>query len=258
MELELDRTRWYHRIAASFVAFTALRFIKAIRLHRCACYSLVEWWPLTGWITGAVAGSMCYFCGKFMDPLCAVTLALLARMAVSGARSEHDLARWVQAMWRGGLKPEPTYNALKNKKLSPLGIITLITYMVCAVWLLSRMPCFYAACLLAVADPFAKMVASQIVMMLPYLGGVGQRAISTRAGLLLAVQGLLPMLLFCSLVLHWAGWQMMVFAPCMAMYGLYLFIRHCLVGYNFVCLGAISLLVELTLFISQFHNLTID
>ena len=57
MELNIDQTKWYDRILASFIFFTRLPFWK-LRQPPKACYqSVVEHWPLTGWLTGALMGA---------------------------------------------------------------------------------------------------------------------------------------------------------------------------------------------------------
>lgn len=45
-------------------------------------------------------------------------------------------------------------------------------------------------------------------------------------------------------------WQMIVFAPCLVMYGLYLLVNKRLHGYTHECCGAAYLLMELTFFLT--------
>ena len=54
MEINIDQTHWYDRIWAALIFFTRLPFW---RLHQPPkeCYStVVEHWPLVGWLTGGV------------------------------------------------------------------------------------------------------------------------------------------------------------------------------------------------------------
>jgi adenosylcobinamide-GDP ribazoletransferase len=73
------------------------------------------------------------------------------------------------------------------------------------------------------------------------------RKMDWRAGIGLAIQGLLPMAAF----LWWTGidWEMVIFIPCVVMYFLYLLIWNKLRGYTGDCCGAVCLLVELTVYL---------
>ena len=70
------------------------------------------------------------------------------------------------------------------------------------------------------------------------------RKMDWRAGIGLAIQGLLPMAAF----LWWTGidWEMVIFIPCVVMYFLYLLIWNRLRGYTGDCCGAVCLIIELT------------
>ena len=74
---------------------------------------------------------------------------------------------------------------------------------------------------------------------------------SITAGIRLAAQGLLPLAAY---IYVWrnAGidWQILIFAPCIVMYMLYLLIWKRLHGYTGDCCGALFLLVELTFYIA--------
>lgn len=61
MEISIDQTHWYDRIWASLIFFTRLPFW---RLHEPPkeCYkTVVEHWPLVGWLTGGAMAAILYF-----------------------------------------------------------------------------------------------------------------------------------------------------------------------------------------------------
>jgi adenosylcobinamide-GDP ribazoletransferase len=98
------------------------------------------------------------------------------------------------------------------------------------------------------------MVTSQLILMLPYARKEEEaksktvyRKMEWKAGVSLAVQGLLPMAVF--LYLTRLPWTMIIFMPCLVMYFLYLLIRQRLQGYTGDCCGAVCLLVELTVYL---------
>lgn len=112
-----------------------------------------------------------------------------------------------------------------------------------------------AALAVLAADPYAKMVTSQLIVMMPYArreeeakAKVVYRKISALKGVSLAVQGLLPLTLF--IWLTSSSWQTLVFIPALTMYFLYLLIWHRLHGYTGDCCGAVCLLVELTFYLT--------
>jgi adenosylcobinamide-GDP ribazoletransferase len=115
---------------------------------------------------------------------------------------------------------------------------------------LCLMPAELAALTVLAADPYSKMVASELIIMMPYArteetakNRTVYRKPSVVAGILLAIQGLLPMVGF----LWYTGlsWEMIIFLPCVVMYFLYLLIWRRLHGYTGDCCGAVCLLVEL-------------
>ena len=106
------------------------------------------------------------------------------------------------------------------------------------------------------ADPYAKMLSGQMVMMMPYARTAQTaksltvyRRMSTKAAVLLAVQGLLPMALYIYYYGHVVDWQFIIFLPCLTMYFLYRLIWSRLRGYTGDCCGAFFLLIELTFYL---------
>ena len=127
---------------------------------------------------------------------------------------------------------------------STLKTLLLATALFC-------MPVAEAALTILAADPFSKMVTSQLVSMLPYARREDQaknktiyRKPSLAAGLSLSVQGLLPMALM--IWLTGITWYLVVIIPAVVMYVLYLLMLRKINGYTGDCCGAVCLLVELT------------
>ena len=119
------------------------------------------------------------------------------------------------------------------------------------------MPPFVAAIAILAADPFSKMVAGQIVMMIPYArheedakSEIIYRPINIRAGIGLAVQGLLPIVPLFYFIGDALRWELVVFVPCIVMYIFYLLIGQRLRGYTGDCCGALFLLIELSFYLN--------
>jgi adenosylcobinamide-GDP ribazoletransferase len=135
--------------------------------------------------------------------------------------------------------------------------LALIAYTGLLATTLFLLPRDVAPLAILAADPFSKMVTSQLILMMPYARTAATaknhtvyRRPSVRAGVSLAVQGLLPLAAFLWLTDTFSSWSILIFPSCIVMYFLYLFIWRRLHGYTGDCCGAVCLLVELTFYLS--------
>jgi adenosylcobinamide-GDP ribazoletransferase len=254
MEIQLDQTRWYDRIWAAFIFFTRLPFW---RLHQPPkeCYkTVVEHWPLTGWLTGGAMAATLYFGSMVMAYPVVVIAAIVVRLLVTGALHEDGLADFLDGFGGGGTDRQRILDIMKDSHIGTYGVLGLILYeLLLGATLLSMSPEIAALAILA-ADPYSKMVASQLITMMPYArteetakNKTVYRKMEWKAGVGLAIQGLLPMAAF----LYDTGlpWETVIFLPCIVMYFLYLLIWHRLQGYTGDCCGAVCLLVELAVYL---------
>ena len=264
MQTNIDQTHWYDRIWASMIFFTRLPFW---RLHEPPkeCYkAVVEHWPMTGWLTGSIMAVTLWLGSLYLPYAVAVLLAIVVRLLITGALHEDGLADFLDGFGGGGNNRERILNIMKDSHIGTYGVIGLILYeLLLAVSLFSMTPILAAMAILA-ADPFAKMVTAQLIMMMPYARTEEEaknktiyRKMSWKASVSLAIQGLLPMIAF--IWLTGAKWTTIVFIPFLVMYFLYLLIWRKIHGYTGDCCGAVCLLVELaTLLTICTQNLTIN
>lgn len=264
MQTNIDQTHWYDRIWASMIFFTRLPFW---RLHEPPkeCYkAVVEHWPMTGWLTGSIMAVTLWIGSLYLPYAVAVLLAIVVRLLITGALHEDGLADFLDGFGGGGNNRERILNIMKDSHIGTYGVIGLILYeLLLAVSLFSMTPILAAMAILA-ADPFAKMVTAQLIMMMPYARTEEEaknktiyRKMSWKASVSLAIQGLLPMMAF--IWLTGAKWTTIVFIPFLVMYFLYLLIWRKIHGYTGDCCGAVCLLVELaTLLTICAQNLTVN
>ena len=214
---------------------------------------MVEHWPLAGWITGGAMAATLYFGSWYLPYMVAVLLAIVVRLLVTGALHEDGLADFLDG-FGGGSSREHILAIMKDSHIGTYGVIGLIFYeLLLAAALMSMTPQLAALTILA-ADPYSKMVTSQLVTMMPYARHEDEaknrtvyRKISWQAGVSLAIQGLLPMVAYI-----WytdMRWDLIIFIPALVMYFLYLLIWRKLRGYTGDCCGAVCLLVELTVYL---------
>ena len=254
MQTSIDQTRWYDRIWAALIFFTRLPFW---RLHQPPqeCYkTVVEHWPLAGWLTGGLMAATLYVGSMYLPYIIAVLLAIVVRLLVTGALHEDGLADFLDGFGGGGHDRERILAIMKDSHIGTYGVLGLILYELLLAACLFSLPPTLAALTILAADPYAKMVTAQLIMMMPYArreedakNKIIYRKMQWPASISLAVQGLLPM----GLYLWYTGlaWELVIFLPCLAMYFLYLLIWNRLRGYTGDCCGAVCLLVELAVYL---------
>lgn len=254
MQTNIDQTRWYDRIWAAFIFFTRLPFW---RLHQPPqeCYkTVVEHWPLTGWLTGGAMAATIYFGSMVLPYPVAIVLAILVRPLITGALHEDGLADFLDGFGGGGSNRERILAIMKDSHIGTYGVLGLVVYELLLVATLNTLNAEVAALAVLAADPYAKMVTAQLILMMPYARREEEakaktvyRKFNTWAGISLAIQGLLPMAVF--LYLTRLPWELVIFLPCIVMYFLYLLIWNKLHGYTGDCCGAVCLLVELAVYL---------
>ena len=261
MQTSIDQTKWYDRIWASLIFFTRLPFW---RLHQPPkeCYSrVVEHWPLVGWLTGGVMAATLYFGSMVLPYTVAVLLAIAARLLLTGALHEDGLADFFDGFGGGGNDRQRILDIMKDSHIGTYGVLGLILYLALLVGALLSLAPKTATIVILAADPYAKMVAAQLILMMPYARKEEEakartvyRKFDVVTGISLAIQGLLPMGVF--IWLTGISWEMVIFLPCLVMYFLYLLMWRKIHGYTGDCCGAMFLLVELAVYLVvclQFH-----
>ena len=239
------------------IFFTRLPFWRLYEPPKESYKAVVEFWPLAGWLTGGLMAATLFLCSWVMPYALAVTAAMLMRLLLTGALHEDGLADFFDGFGGGGNRLR-ILDIMKDSHIGTYGVLSLITYEALLFICLYHLPPVIAALTIFAADPFSKMLAGQIVQMIPYarteMEAKNQtiyRRISIRAGVLLAFQGLLPVIPFYYFVGYsLSNIQFVLFVPCLTMYFLYLKIWHKLRGYTGDCCGAMFLMVELSIYLT--------
>ena len=253
MEETTVKTRWYDSIWAALIFFTRLPFWRLYQPPQASYKTVVEYWPLAGWLTGGAMAATLYFGSMVLPHAVAVIAAIAVRLLITGALHEDGLADFLDGFGGGGDR-ERILAIMKDSHIGTYGVLGLIIYMLLLGTALYSMPVVVAALMILAADPFSKMVTSQLVSMLPYARREEEaknktvyRKPTLAAGLLMSLQGLLPMALM--IWLTGISWYLVVCLPVVVMYFLYLLILRKIRGYTGDCCGAVCLLVELTVYL---------
>ena len=263
MQISLNTSKWFDNLWAAFIFFTRLPFWRLRQPPKSAYTAVVEWWPLTGWLTAAVMAAVLYFGSMVMPTTIALLLAIVSRLLVTGALHEDGLADFFDGFGGGGTDRQRILDIMKDSRIGTYGVIALVLYFALLFVCLLSLPVERAALAILAADPFSKMVTSELVLMMPYArteetakARTVYRKPSVKAGICLAVQGMLPLVGVCWLFREEVDWSLLIFPPCLVMYFLYLFIWRRLRGYTGDCCGAVCLLVELSFYLSLIVNLS--
>ena len=259
MEETSVKTRWYDTLWAALIFFTRLPFWRVYQPPQASYKAVVEFWPLTGWLTGGAMAATLYFGSIILPWSVAVIAAIVVRLLITGALHEDGLADFLDGFGGGGDRAR-ILAIMKDSHIGTYGVLGLILYMLLLGTTLYSMTPRVAALIVFAADPFAKMVSSQLVNMLPYARREEEaknktvyRKPSLAAGLSLTVQGLLPMALM--IWLTGISWYLIIAIPALVMYFLYLLLLRKIQGYTGDCCGAVCQLVELAVYLvacSQF------
>jgi len=253
----ISNPRWYDRPWAAFLFFTRLPFWRIHQPPRQCYNSVVEWWPLVGWLTGGVMAAVLWWGSQLFPWSVTVVLAIAVRMLLTGALHEDGLADFFDGFGGGGSDRQRILDIMKDSHIGTYGVLALVVYLVLLFCLLVALPPQLAALTVLVGDPYAKMLSAQVVQMMPYARSeqtaksrTVYRRMSTVSALLLAVQGLLPLGLYIFFIIDNVRWEYLVFLPCLTMYFLYRLIWSRLRGYTGDCCGALFLLTELTFYLT--------
>lgn len=248
------RLPWRDRLFAAFIFFTRLPFWRIHQPRKETYETVVELWPLTGWLTAGCMAATLYF-GSFIVPTAlAAMAAIIVRILITGALHEDGLADFIDGFGAGGTDRKRILDIMKDSRIGTYGVVGLVLYFMLLHQSLTILPPRITALMILAADPFFKMMTAQLIQMMPYArtaetakGQVVYRKTSIKAGLLLLIQGTLPAIgLWYFAGLPYLGIAM----PALVFYLLYL-LMHCRInGYTGDCCGAVFLLTELTFYLT--------
>ena len=241
-------------ILASFIFFTRLPFWRLYQPPKEAYATVVEHWPLTGWLTGGIMAATLFGACHVLPYPVAVIIAIIVRLFLTGALHEDGLADFFDG-FGGGTDRQRILTIMKDSHIGTYGVLALIFYYLLLWGILVSLPPMTAVFAILAADPLAKMFSAQIVNFMPYARREEEaknktvyRSISSLSTFSLALQGLLPSLPL--IFLTNTDWWLAILAPILIVTILFLVVWHKIRGYTGDCCGAICLLAELSFYLA--------
>lgn len=240
-------------IFAAIILFTRLPIWKWVDVPKESYDKAVVYWPLVGWLTGGLCALIISFCPAYREIGIVATIALSARVLLTGALHEDGLADFCDGFGGGGTK-EKVLAIMKDSHIGTYGVIGLILYFLLATQSLSAFPARMAALVIFACDPFSKLCASQLTNLLPYARPEGAKNKISYARMSigeLALQiifGVLPLALMifrCGYIFGLAA-----LAPIITCTLLMLLMRRRIGGYTGDCCGATFLICELSMLLA--------
>lgn len=241
----------FKNILASFSFFTRLPFWRLAEIP-AACYSrVVEFWPLTGWLTGGVTALTIWLSLHILPIMPAVVLGYAVRLLLTGALHEDGLADFFDGMG-GGRTKERILEIMKDSHIGSYGVIGLIFYILILVSLVSSLPVALIPWVVLAADPWGKFCGELIVKTLPYARNAEQAKnktvytpISWHILLMGLIFGFLPSLMLPEIYLA------SLVLPLIVSGVLILMLHRKIKGYTGDCCGAVFLCCELAFIFSS-------
>lgn len=241
-------------ILASFIFFTRLPFWRLYQPPKEAYATVVEHWPLTGWLTGGIMAATLFGACHILPYPVAVIISIIVRLFLTGALHEDGLADFFDG-FGGGTDRQRILTIMKDSHIGTYGVLALIFYFLLLWGILVSLPPMTAVFAILAADPLAKMFSAQIVNFMPYARREEEaknktvyRSISSLSNFSLAFQGLLPSLPL--IFLTNTDWWLAILAPILIVTILFLVVWHKIRGYTGDCCGAICLLAEQSFYLA--------
>ena len=131
MEIDINqnrerRIRWYDPVWAALIFFTRLPFWRLYQPPKESYRAVVEYWPLTGWLTGGLMAVTLWVGSLYLPYILAVLMAIIVRLLVTGALHEDGLADFCDGFGGGGSDRERILAIMKDSHIGTYGVLGLI------------------------------------------------------------------------------------------------------------------------------------
>lgn len=230
---------------AATMMLTRLPLWKVINLDKKYFSDVLKYWPLVGYITGAVTIGTLWIASQFMPALPACVLAIIARLLLTGAIHEDGLADFFDG-FGGGTSREKILSIMKDSHIGGYGTISLVAYFLLYTSFLYVFDIPEGLPIIFAIDIFAKLCAAIMINTLPYVRKEEESKTQViyqkkdlRSFLVIAILSILPFALIDDPLLLGA-----IIPPVLAAFFLRQYLKKKIGGYTGDCCGASVLIIE--------------
>jgi len=238
-------------LSAAITFFTRIPLWRVVDIPKESYSRIIGFWPLTGWITGAVTGGTWLVFSMLLPPLPAIIGALVVRILLTGGFHEDGLSDFFDGFGGGRTKAD-ILRIMKDSSVGSYALIGMILYYLLLISTLASIPKGILFVVLFAADPFSKLLTTGMMNFLPYARTESESKSKTLydklgvGGFLVAgVFGLLPLFLFVDRRLWFSA-----LVPLCLVILLFFYVRKRIGGYTGDICGATALLCELTFYLA--------
>ena len=113
MRISLNTSKWYDNIWAALIFFTRLPLWRLYQPPKECYKAVVEYWPLSGWLTGLTMALVFALCSMILPHGLALVIAIASRILLTGALHEDGLCDFFDGMG-GGISRERILAIMKD------------------------------------------------------------------------------------------------------------------------------------------------
>lgn len=152
---------------AAFMFFTRLPIGRNAVLESHHFDRIINWWPITGFLTGGLTALIYFLCSYILSPVLSALIALISRLIITGGMHEDGLADFCDG-FGGGSDRNRILSIMKDSMIGTYGVLGLIIYCIGFIYLVSSFPVVIGAWIILCSDVWCKFCSSLIVNFLPY------------------------------------------------------------------------------------------
>ncbi len=241
----------FYQLAAALTFFTRIPIWRIVDIPVENYSKIICFWPLTGWITGAITAGAWLGFSMLFPPMLAIILALVVRVLFTGGFHEDGLGDFFDGFGGGKTKAD-ILRIMKDSNVGSYALIGMILYYLLLVSSLASIPREILFAAILVADPLSKLFTALMMNYLPYARTESEsksKTLYAKLGILRILAaclfGLLPMFL----LLNQSLW-LAALCPLAVVLFQFFYVRKRIQGYTGDICGATALLCELGFYLA--------
>ena len=234
-------------LLAAIMLFTRLPLWRVFKIDKTYYSNALLYWPLVGFITGAVTWGTLYLLSSVMPLVTACILAISVRLLLTGALHEDGLADFFDG-FGGGTDKSAILRIMKDSHIGSYGTIGLIVYFILYISLLNY--CGASAGIIIGADVLSKLCTAIMINTLPYARMEEESKVKVLYRKVHWYEFLIVAIV-CIAILWYISTPFLALVPViLTIIGLRAYFKYKIGGYTGDCCGATVLLAEQTFYIS--------